>query len=356
MSLNNIRKSMNIIKMNHYEEGHICPICQEFFTHDSRVVIVKHIESQTHKTEKIEDARRKRHLFHQECIQKYFDSLEMDPVCPLDRIEIGCLVRIRYHEVVPINLLQFVHNYYELIDQFAQDHTFSISIIDQQNLNCKDNNGKTLIYCTCQRGNLLLLKRLLKLGGNPIIADDNSFTPLMAAVNHGDLKIVRCLLNCASVIDDINHTDKTGRNAIDYAFISHHYECLIELIGVKNVSKSTLEELLSKIIYMNQHDPLLKEIKHSLRNTLQTKRTVKKTLVPISLEPKYKFITRGDHPVEPNRVFSPDLERHPELLDTLYRPLENLHYTVPSFTEQEIMDSTHFNYVPKDDLIYRPHT
>lgn len=106
------------------------------------------------------------------------------------------LLESEYHQIVAINLLCFNRNYYELLDHYPQ---VTLAIVDSMNLNLRDRNGKTLLYCACQRGLLRIVKKLVQAGGHPALADNYGFTPLMAAVSHNHLKLVRYLLTLSTI-------------------------------------------------------------------------------------------------------------------------------------------------------------
>jgi hypothetical protein len=247
---------MNIIKTSEYEDDYTCPICKEKFKEKDNILLVKHCGSQG-KPEKIGDSRKRKHIYHDQCIQDYINSVEDEALCPLDRERIHSLINVRYYEIVALNIINFSHNYYELIDKYVQNGVICVSIIDRINLNYKDVNGKTLLYCACQRGDLKLIKQLVKLGSSPTIADDNGFTPLMATVNHDYLKIVRYLLTLPDVIHKINYVDNKGKSALDYAQECGHLQCLKYLLNVDGLDHLTLEKIFNKCRFTKKRDPLI---------------------------------------------------------------------------------------------------
>jgi hypothetical protein len=330
---------MNIIKASEYEDDQMCSICQEKFKDKDVVLLIKHCDS-SGKTEKIVTSRKRRHIFHESCMTRYIDSTAEDISCPLDREKITCLVNARYYEIVALNIINFSHNYYELLDK----NISCVSIIDHVNLNYKDINGKTLLYCAAQRGNLKFIRRLVRLGGSPIIPDDNGFTPLMAAISHGYKKIVRYLLSLPEVTTDINRQDAKGLSAIEYALECGHIDCVKNVLAIDGVSHDVLHNILKK-----EHP----EVNGLIKKYLGLAQP-KKIEVPINL-------TKGNCVVPSRKIpehlmaFSPDIENNPELIDLLYQP------TGPERSDTQVIDYTKseidvLNSYDKtcDDLIYIP--
>lgn len=314
---------MNIIKTSEYEDDYTCPICTEKFKENDAILLVKHCSS-GNRSEKIGLARKRKHIFHDQCMREYIDSIQdEDILCPLDRELIQSLINVRYYEIVALNIINFSHNYYELLDKYTKKNITSVSIIDRINLNYKDVNGKTLLYCACQRGNLKLVRQLVKIGSNPVIADDNGFTPLMAAVNHNYLKIVKYLLTLPEVIAEINYVDHRGNTAIEYADQCHHLQCLKELVNVSGADHRVLNRILTKYRFAKDCDPLINEIKDSIRKYLKLL-PVPKIALPITLTkssdpPRPKMEDHDDHELS----FNPDIDTHPEILDLIYQPSES---------------------------------
>jgi hypothetical protein len=251
---------MNIIKTTSYEGDYICSICRDNFTETDKIYLVKHLNNQTNKSERIDKCRGRKHIFHANCLSQNIsyaskahhedhpeDPNDCDHLCPLDREPICELIEVKYSEVVTLNILNFSHNYYELLTKTDNRDISNVSITDKINLNYKDINGKTLLYCVCQRGDLKLLRKLVTLGGDPTICDDQGFSPLMAASSHGFVDLVKYLIKIDKVVSSINYTDEKGLTAFDYADRYQKYACLSELLLVTGVK---IDHHILKKLYM----------------------------------------------------------------------------------------------------------
>ena len=340
---------MNIIKTNEYEGDYTCSICCEKFTENDNLLLIKHADA-VGKPEKIADSRHRKHIFHLACMKLYIDSSGQSDVilCPFDREKIHCLVNVRYSEIVALNIINFSDNYYQLLDKIDIN---CVSIIDHINLNYKDVNGKTLIYCACQRGNLKLVKQLVKMGGNPLIPDDNGFTPLMATIGHNYLKIVKYLLTLPEIIDGINYVDKTGKTAIEYAQDSGNLCCIKELLTIKGLNRTVLLNVLKGYQAIKKPPLHVIDIKNALSKYLKLPPKVAEITVALSSHP----LRYDGCPKEPSRVLNLDVVDDPELFDLVYQPLEETDdiQLPPESTDQEIKIASSFTQM-NPDLIYQP--
>lgn len=226
---------MSIIKTSDYEGGSDCPICLLSFLEDDDIFLIKHINNETKKTEKIKHSRHRKHIFHKHCMLEYIDSLHKDQekaecLCPLDRERITTLVSVKYCDITALNILTFANNYYDLINKLEKSYIPFISFIDSINVNYRDNYGKTLIYCACQRQKVNMVRKLINFGADATISDHNQFTPLMAAVCRGNLSLVRLLLKQPKVVSNINYVDKSNMSAVDYATKNMEFGCLLEIL------------------------------------------------------------------------------------------------------------------------------
>jgi len=333
---------MNIIKINHYEGEQICSICQDKFTDKDIVLLIRHCEN-TGKTENPTTSKKRKHIFHETCMKKYIDSNDDSILCPLDRQEISCLVNMKFHEIEQLNIINFSHNYYELLD----NHISTVSIIDHINLNYKDKNGKTLLYCASQRGNFKLIKKLIKLGSDPTIPDDNGFTALMASVSHNYTKIVKYLLKQPSIIIDINRVDNYGLSAYEYANKFRHFDCFKLFLNIDSLDHGILKNMLDKCIIKNPK--IIELVKKYLG--LPTLKNQKNTFVPTSSHVNQRIIPHK----QVNSTFNHNIEAYPELIDLIYQPL-NIEYAgaQPVFdcAKHEIDNIMAFNNLPNFNLIY----
>jgi len=303
---------MNLIKKKSTYEGHdTCPICLESFVEKDHILLIRH-SVKLGQAEKTKITQQRKHIFHEACIQLYLDSIHStDLVCPLDREPIFSLIEVKYYAVVSPNIAEF-ESYYQLLDKFDQKDINCVSITDNININCKDLNGKTLIYCACQRGNLKLLHRLVQLGGDPSISDENGFTPLMAAVSHNYIGIVKYLLKLQIIRRTINYTNRHGKTAIEYTHELSHLQCLTEFLTIEGLDHIILLKLLNQ--YQSVKDnPMANIIKKAIKKYLKMNIT---TVAP------HILLTRSvpTRVLEKSSVFNLDIDRNPELFRLLYQP------------------------------------
>lgn len=346
---------MNIIKTSEYEDDYLCPICREKFKENDIILLVKHNKPKNEKPEKISDARKRKHIFHQSCIKEYIGTAHGDPICPLDREKIYCFISVRYYEIVALNIINFSHNYYELLDKCRQKGTMYVSVIDHINLNYKDINGKTIIYCACQRGNLKLVRQLIKMGSNPTISDDNGFTPLMAAINHNYIKIVGYLLTLPSVIKEINYVDNKGKTAIEYAQEYKRFQCIKRILTVDGLDHKILQNVLAKYQYIKKtdlgYDPMIIEIKNLLRRYLKLS-MIKRVPITVSLA-HAKTIICPKKVRDRDKILDVDITSDSALFNLIYQPMEHSKLIIPESNDHEIGQLLHFEQ-RLDNLIYTP--
>ena len=146
---------MNFIKTSSYEGDYPCPICQENFKETDIIWLIKHYDRQGNKAEKVSESRKRKHMFHAYCLQEYIDR-SGDPsshevLCPLDREKISYVSNVKYSEIIILNIMNFSHNYYELIDKIQQNQIQYVSVIDRININYKDINGNLDLLCLTTR-------------------------------------------------------------------------------------------------------------------------------------------------------------------------------------------------------------
>lgn len=312
---------MSIIKTSDYEGGSDCPICLVSFREDDDIFLIKHINNETKKTEKIKYSRHRKHIFHKHCMLEYIDSLHKDQekvecLCPLDRERITTLVSVKYCDITALNILTFANNYYELINKLEKSYIPYISFIDSVNVNYRDNYGKTLIYCACQRQKVNMVRRLIKFGADATISDKNKFTPLMAAVCHGNMSLVRLLLKQPKVVSNINYVDKSNMSAVDYATKNMEFGCLLEILKATKAENFDSDHLrkvlrhceLSKLEHQkrNIQKPHLIAVINRIYRYLGIKKTRKK-LNRIGCVKRKKFIPEISD--SPNMVLDVD-ENH----------------------------------------------
>lgn len=77
-----------------------------------------------------------------------------------------------------------------------------------------DEQGYTALNIATLEGDLAEVIRLLKLGANPNIAENNGTTPLMNAAAGKSVEMVKALLKYGAIIDD---KDNFGDSAVNHA-------------------------------------------------------------------------------------------------------------------------------------------
>lgn len=356
---------MQIIKTDDYIGDYMCAICLENFKENDQIYMIKHYND-NQKSEKIDMTRKRKHIFHVNCLNQYIDENEKRHsvhvhLCPIDRDRIHSLMPVKFHEIDALNIINFSRNYYELLDKYTSKDIINVSIIDKINVNYKDNNGKTLLYCACQRGNLRLVRQLIKLGASPTISDDNRFTPLMASISHNYIDIVKSLLKIPQIIEEINYIDHKGKSAIDYACEYHRFQCLNEILKVPNIDHHVLTKVLSEIkLSTSIQIPLIKEIKTKIKKYLGIQNLsqleIKKFHI-IPLPPPHKNSTylRTTDDNQMVKVSNIDIDHDPELFDLVYvSPTKN--FTNPhcefSTIQNELSELKYYNQVDPD-IIYK---
>lgn len=341
--------NMNLIKTSSYEDDYMCPICYETFKEKDKIILIKHCVKS--KPEKIAQSRQRKHIFHVNCMLSYIETLNSNPTCPLDREEICKLIPVKYFDIIALNIINFSNNYYELLDKCQQNDTMQVSIVDHINLNYKDINGKTLLYCACQRGNIKLVKQLVRLGANPTISDDNRFTPLMASVSHNYVNITKFLLTLPIIVNNINQCDKRNKTAIEYAFDANNYQIVIELLHSHNIDRDVLHIILSQSQNIKTNDSKYNSILMDIKNTIRKQLDIK-----VNIECKFpatlgmsKWLIKET----PMTIIRPSFDITENVFNMVYNPIAHSDLIIPEFNEQEIEESTRFDDL-QDDLIYQP--
>jgi len=308
---------MNIIKTSSYEGDYNCPICLCEFAENDQLCLVKHIG------EKISQARKHKHMYHHHCIQAHINNCDSEwvPNCPLDRQPIAKLVRIKYSELVALNIINYADNYYQLLRKLCQ-----VSFVDHINLNYKDSNGKTLLYCACQRGDTKLVKKLLKMGAHPSIADDSGFTPLMASVTNGHLDVVKILLRYPTVVNEVNHTDQKGLNAIEYAIKYEQHDAVLLLLSLTNIERSVISFAYRHYQLMKSTNLTIHEVKNRLRILMGLPKLTHKIISQPVPHRSGSTVTRHHE----HKSLDIDENRHSRLYQMIYAPDRRISSAVPS--------------------------
>lgn len=181
-----------------------CPICKDHFKPgDTNIIVVKHTTDNT-----IANSKKRGHFFHRDCMQRWGEKS-----CPLDRDPFTRMYHIDYRVLDGLNLLDFSCYYVLLKDIKISDDV----IKNIRNINSQDESGKTLFYLACQNGNIKLVRKLFRIGANPLIANSDGFTPLMIAICNFHKPIYQYLLRNKAVRGNISVSDNKGRTAFYYA-------------------------------------------------------------------------------------------------------------------------------------------
>ena len=81
-------------------------------------------------------------------------------------------------------------------------------------LSIRGDNGQTILHVACKKGDLSIVKKVLKAGADPNVTDRFGCTPLYYACKKGDLSIVKKVLKAGA---DPNVTDRFGCTPLYYA-------------------------------------------------------------------------------------------------------------------------------------------
>jgi hypothetical protein len=197
-----------------------CCLCLDYFKKEDNVILIIH-QTNNGKSEGIKEAKKRSHIFHENCI-----CVNQLHWCPLDR-NIICKMRVfKYSHLICLNIISYSDDFYKLVDS---EDINTISVTCPEELNYLDNNGKTLLYCACQRNKDKLVSKLLKCGANPNIGDYNGFTPLMiCSANHFNI-IFEILIKSKKV--DIYLKDVYKFSALNYSIINKNYIALDSLLN-----------------------------------------------------------------------------------------------------------------------------
>lgn len=209
-----------------------CPICHEIFTSTSDIILVKHTSDLN-----IENSRKRGHYFHASCMNIW---MKEQPCCPMDRDSVKTMFKIRYYELQPIDL--YSKHYTALLNEINITDKMLVNISD---INSLDDDGKSLAYCACQKGNYSLVIKLLKRGANFHLADSNGFTPLMAAVSNNYYEIVKKILINRKAKSRVDQCDKYGKNAFSYACQNNCITIIREMLDNQLVNHHQVRTCIS---------------------------------------------------------------------------------------------------------------
>lgn len=208
-----------------------CCICYGEFKdpeHNTDICIIKH-ESDTC----LADSKKRKHYIHRHCSTEWSKRTNGARLCPLDREKIKSLHAIPAHVFCGLQLESY-NDYSNLIGKIAFTDS-TIKLIS--NIDAQDANGKTLFYWACQQNKELLVRKLLKAGASPILANKDGFTPLMLVVCKNFENLARLLVKVPTVLDHLNDVDNRGWSAIEHAVSNRHARMVSILLDTCKVSK-----------------------------------------------------------------------------------------------------------------------
>jgi hypothetical protein len=96
--------------------------------------------------------------------------------------------------------------------------SFAFTAGANPNLILEPITGESLLMRAIMRGSAEQVERLLRLGGDPNLADNKGQTALFYAMRRGDVKILTAVLNKGVLL---THQDRTGNNALMVALRDH---------------------------------------------------------------------------------------------------------------------------------------
>ena len=92
-------------------------------------------------------------------------------------------------------------------------------------VNTPNSSGETPLHWACEKGNLIMVRKLIEQGANPNQLDNNKCSPLMFAINAAPVlkrfveikKVIELLLEQPGVKENINNLAMNDKSAIDFA-------------------------------------------------------------------------------------------------------------------------------------------
>ena len=240
----NYNTTTNIMELN------ICCICSEHFQQRDNIVIVKHANDKS-----LDDSKKRGHYFHKECLDKW---KEHESICPLDRDPIARVYNIPDYQVLGLELGLYDYDYRNVLT----DIKVNDNVLDQfTDINEIDKNNKTLAFYACKLGNYSLVNKLLKRDANfNKQCGAHNFTPLMAAICYGHLRLANRLLASKKVTSNLNVYDKTGTTAFGYACKYCWFSIIKTFLNRKLVSKHQVKYYLHQNRELFNHDQYGKDI------------------------------------------------------------------------------------------------
>lgn len=124
---------------------------------------------------------------------------------------------------------------------------------EQLNPNARDARDCPLVLSATLRQDWATVRRLIDAGASLDLADQNGFTPVMAAAALGNVEMMRQFLGRVSSLDPVDHS---GRSALSYAVLSGNIETVNLLLSVMPTLTDHVGELLAAAIQSGNEDIL----------------------------------------------------------------------------------------------------
>jgi ankyrin repeat protein len=182
-----------------------------------------------------------------------------------------------------------------------------------------------------------LVQRLVKAGGHPQIADNNGFTPLMASISHNYLKLVKYLITRPEVAQCVNITDRRGLSALNYAYETHHYECLRVLLRLNGLDPTTLSHILKSLQYRNEKTQSIIDLVLVIKKYLNIQQPTSVDHTPITFKPQP---TRQPRMMTPREEIPSTCEVTDDLFQLVYGSRDTNECNIIPFDDNEIRDMT----------------
>lgn len=273
---------MNVINFN-YPNQFMCPICLEVFVSSDRISLIKH-QSITNSTSVKCCDKHMEHLFHSHCIE------HIQPyICPLDRLTILSTETVTFIDLTNDPDFQmtwtcfgnnnlYYKNYYQMLNLPLP---LILIIIKYLNMYATDEYNKTLLYCACQRGNLTVLKLLLRRYGYHDFYNElynysklSKLSPLMALISHNHITPVKFLFKYKQYEYIPNNIILT--NLFDFAFDLKRFQILfylycyfcVNITGSWDSNLNTIISLYKRLLRQVELDEWGKSLKKLIHHQL----------------------------------------------------------------------------------------
>lgn len=145
---------------------------------------------------------------------------------------IGTAEDINYDVIIIHSILQDEEDHIDELQKELDDDYYNGAQTGNRihhRINAQDNDGRTALHFAAQHGNLEIVKMLLNKGSNPNIQDNQGMTPLHEGVGSASVELVQKILKSRARVDmkDMNgltalhYSSLLGADEIFDALISH---------------------------------------------------------------------------------------------------------------------------------------